>query len=86
MKWFWYVLVAVASVAAGACVAAVSGAAVAPAVAESHLGMCLAPQAGVDRSVIHSVKLLSQRPGRAGIGAILHIARKPSGSQWYRKL
>jgi len=30
-------------------------------------------QAGVERNVIHSVKLLSQRPGRAGVGAILHI-------------
>ncbi|CAL1131659.1 unnamed protein product [Cladocopium goreaui] len=30
-------------------------------------------QAGVERNVIHSVKLLSQRPGRVGVGAILHI-------------
>lgn len=30
-------------------------------------------QAGIERNVIHSVKLLSQRPGRVGVGAILHI-------------
>lgn len=30
-------------------------------------------QAGVERNSIHSVKLLSQRPGRAGVGVILHI-------------
>ena len=35
-------------------------------------------EAGVERNAVHSIKLLSQRPGRAGVGVILHIVGKPS--------
>ena len=28
---------------------------------------------GVDRSLVHSVKILSQRPGRESVGVILHV-------------